>query len=160
MSKLGAACLGQPVISPKGRAHQRVGQSPGRLQAPSRRVFPGARIRCSPRPAHVIMLFRKRLRHIHYVASHLAERFGLFVLIALCESVVAIGLSAQHSETLDLSGGLAVVAAFGLSYGLWWVYFAFASDAVRHALETAKMQLDITRLVLSYGHLAFIASYS
>lgn len=39
-----------------------------------------------------------------------------------------------------------------------WVYFHFAADAMRHALATAKIQLDITRLVLSYGHLAFIAA--
>lgn len=45
-----------------------------------------------------------------------------------------------------------------LSCGLWWVYFQFAADAVRHALATAQVQLDITRLVLSYGHLAFIAA--
>ncbi len=46
---------------------------------------------------------------------------------------------------------------FVVSCGLWWVYFYFAADAVRHALATAEVQLDITRRVLSYGHLAFIA---
>jgi low temperature requirement protein LtrA len=38
------------------------------------------------------------------------------------------------------------------------VYFHYAADAMRHAMATAKVQLDITRLVLSYGHLAFIAA--
>ena len=103
-------------------------------------------------------VFRRRLKDLHYDPSHLAERFGLFVLIALGESVVGIGLSAQLVERLDLAVGLAVSAAFALSCGLWWVYFAYASDAVRHALATATVQLDITRLVLSYGHLSFIAS--
>jgi len=41
---------------------------------------------------------------------------------------------------------------------MWWVYFHFAADAVRHSLATAKVQLDIVRLVFSYGHLSFIAS--
>jgi low temperature requirement protein LtrA len=45
-----------------------------------------------------------------------------------------------------------------VSCGLWWVYFYFAADAMRYALATAKVQLDITRLVLSYGHLSFIAA--
>jgi len=101
-------------------------------------------------------LLRNRLRGMTYDASHLSERFGLFVLIALGESVVAIGLGAQ--EHLTLAAGFAVVAAFALSTGLWWVYFHYAADAVRHALATAEVQLDITRLVLSYGHLSFIAS--
>jgi low temperature requirement protein LtrA len=102
-------------------------------------------------------VLRSRALHMHVEADHLAERFGLFVLIALGESVVAIGLSARAGH-LDGAVGAAVAAAFALSAGLWWVYFHFAADAVRHALTVARVQLDITRLVLSYGHLMFIAA--
>jgi low temperature requirement protein LtrA len=102
-------------------------------------------------------VLRPQLRQMHLDAGHLAERFGLFVLIALGESVVAVGTAAGAAE-LTVSRGFAVAAAFVLSCGLWWVYFAFAADAMRHAMATAKVQLDITRLVLSYGHLAFIAA--
>ncbi|MDQ6850100.1 MAG: low temperature requirement protein A [Actinomycetota bacterium] len=102
-------------------------------------------------------LFRGVLSHLHFDAGHLAERFGLFVLIALGESVVAVGTSTPTGE-LTLVEGLAIAAAFALSCGLWWVYFHFAADAMRHALATARVQADITRLVLSYGHLAFIAA--
>lgn len=94
---------------------------------------------------------------MHFDASHLTERFGLFVLIALGESVVAVGTSTDV-EHLGVAEIAAVAAAFVLSCGLWWVYFHFAADAVRHALATAQVQLDITRLVLSYGHLCFIAA--
>jgi low temperature requirement protein LtrA len=103
-------------------------------------------------------LLRSRLRDMHFDAAHLAERFGLFVLIALGESVVAIGASANSGHRLTPAVGFAVAAAFALSAGLWWVYFHFAADAMRYALATAKVQLDITRLVLSYGHLSFIAA--
>ncbi|MDX6230349.1 MAG: hypothetical protein QOI76_3739 [Frankiales bacterium] len=103
-------------------------------------------------------LFRKRLSGFRYDASHLAERFGSFVLIALGESVVTIGAAAEARGPLDVSTGLAVALAFAACCGLWWVYFQFAADAVRHALATAQVQLDITRSVLSYGHLSFIAS--
>jgi low temperature requirement protein LtrA len=102
-------------------------------------------------------LLRARLLRMHVNSAHLAERFGLFVLIALGESVVAIGVSARAGH-IDVAVGAAVAAAFVLSAGLWWVYFHFAADAVRHALATAAVQLDITRLVLSYGHLMFIAA--
>lgn len=100
-----------------------------------------------------VTALRRRLRAIHFDAAHLSERFGLFVLIALGESVVAIGGSAHP---LTVSVGFAVAAAFALSCGLWWVYFNYAADAVRHALATAAVQVDITRLVLSYGHLSFL----
>ncbi|MDT4929920.1 MAG: hypothetical protein QOF92_2787 [Pseudonocardiales bacterium] len=100
---------------------------------------------------------RSRLRLLHFDAGHLAERFGLFLLIALGESVVAVGTSTPLGQ-LTVSGGFAVAAAFALTCGLWWVYFHFAADAMRHALATARVQLDITRLVLSYGHLSFIAA--
>jgi low temperature requirement protein LtrA len=103
-------------------------------------------------------LLRRRLSGMRYNAAHLSERFGLFVLIALGESVVGIGLAAQQGRHLQTSVGFAVAAAFAFTCGIWWVYFNFAADAVRHSLETAKVQLDITRLVLSYGHLSFIAT--
>ncbi|TQS47151.1 low temperature requirement protein A [Cryptosporangium phraense] len=102
-------------------------------------------------------LLRSRMASIHFDAAHLAERFGLFVLIALGESVVVIGESADE-HGLDLASGVAVAGAFVLACALWWVYFHFAADAVRHALATAEVQLDITRTVLSYGHLSFIAA--
>jgi low temperature requirement protein LtrA len=102
-------------------------------------------------------LLRGRLRNMHFDAGHLAERFGLFLLIALGESVVAIGTSTSftHPGVVD---AVAIAAAFALSCGLWWVYFHFAADAMRYSLATARVQLDITRLVLSYGHLAFIGA--
>ncbi|MEU7866894.1 low temperature requirement protein A [Dactylosporangium sp. NPDC049140] len=101
-------------------------------------------------------LLRRRLLGLHLDAGHLAERFGLFVLIALGESVVAIVASVPDDVTvLD---GVTVALAFAVSAGLWWVYFHFAADAVRHALATAAVQLDIARIVLSYGHLLFIGA--
>lgn len=42
-------------------------------------------------------VLQSRLRDVRYNAAHLAERFGAFVLIALGESVVEIGASAQPS---------------------------------------------------------------
>ena len=95
---------------------------------------------------------------MHFDAAHLAERFGAFVLIALGESVVAIGAAAASEDRLSLASGVAVAAAFALVCGLAWVYFHFAADAMRHSLATARVQTDITRLVLSYGHLLFIAA--
>jgi low temperature requirement protein LtrA len=103
-------------------------------------------------------LLRSRLRGMHFDAGHLTERFGLFVLIALGESVVRIGEPAATSDRLGVAAVAAVVAAFVVTCGLWWVYFFYAADAMRFALATAAVQLSVTRHVLSYGHLCFIAA--
>jgi low temperature requirement protein LtrA len=102
-------------------------------------------------------LLKSRLRAMRLDAGHLAERFGAFVLIAIGESVVAVGASVD-AEHLTVAKAIAVAVAFVVAAGLWWVYFHFAADAMRHAMATARVQIDITRNVLSYGHLFFIAA--
>ena len=53
--------------------------------------------------------------------AHFAERYGLIVIIALGESIVAIGVGAN--EIVD--GGVIAAAALGvaLAAALWWLYF-------------------------------------
>jgi low temperature requirement protein LtrA len=100
---------------------------------------------------------RRRLARIRFEPSHLPERFGLFVIIALGESIVAIGVNAS-ADPMSAYRLSAVAAAFVLACALWWVYFAFAASAVRHAMATANVQTDIIRQVLAYGHLCLTAS--
>jgi len=73
---------------------------------------------------------RERLRGLQQVAvAHFAERYGLFVIICLGESIVAIGLSADERS---IDSNLIAVVALGLltTIGLWWTYFdRFASTA-------------------------------
>jgi len=58
--------------------------------------------------------------HVH--AQHFAERFSLVILIALGESIVAIGVGA---EKIELTGGvvLAALVAVGIACAVWWTYF-------------------------------------
>ena len=75
-------------------------------------------------------LTRERLRGLQeLVIAHFAERYGLFIIICLGESIVAAGVGASGRE---LTFGL--IAAVALSVlivvGLWWTYFdSFASTA-------------------------------
>jgi low temperature requirement protein LtrA len=103
-------------------------------------------------------VLRRRLMAVAFDAGHLVERFGLFVIIALGESVVDIGASAARADELALAMILAVAASFVLAAGLWWVYFVYATSAIRHALSTAQIQTDVVRPVLSWGHLSFVAA--
>ncbi|WP_181762850.1 low temperature requirement protein A [Rhodococcus spelaei] len=71
-------------------------------------------------------------------AEHFVERHGLLIIVALGESVIAIGLSAQ---TDNVSAGLAavVVLALALPAALWWTYFSSGDDLkAEHALATAE----------------------
>ena len=101
-------------------------------------------------------LARARLARVPYEPSHLAERFGLFVIIALGESVVAIGVAATD-QTLTGSRLTAVAIGFALNCALWWVYFVFAASVIRYRLVSAEVAIEVIRPVLPYGHLGFIA---
>ena len=68
--------------------------------------------------------------------SHFAERYGLFVIIALGESIVAIGVGAAGSER-DLKFALAVAVAFVGVAALWWAYFDISAVAAERALHAA-----------------------
>jgi low temperature requirement protein LtrA len=84
-------------------------------------------------------------------AEHFAERHGLIILIALGESVVAIGLGVGP----NLETGVLVAAALGivLVSALWWLYFDVAAIFARRRLieaggvERARLARD------SYGYL-------
>lgn len=102
------------------------------------------------------VVFRNRLARVAYHPSHMPERFALFLLVALGESIVGIGATAA-AVRLDAAELAAVAAAFTISCGLWWQYFVYAADAMRHAVTVADSRRDVIRRVFQYGHLALVA---
>ena len=61
--------------------------------------------------------------------AHFAERYSLFVIICLGESIVAIGLSANE-RSMDADLIAAVTLGLVATIGLWWTYFdRFAGTA-------------------------------
>jgi low temperature requirement protein LtrA len=69
-------------------------------------------------------------------ASHFAERFALIVIIALGESIVAIGLAADEL-TEDIVYAFAVAVSFAGAAAAWWAYFDFVQLAAERALHRA-----------------------
>ncbi len=67
--------------------------------------------------------------------GHFVERHGLVIIIALGESVVAVGIGAAG---LPVDAGLIVVALLGLALSacLWWTYFE-DEDRIEAALTAA-----------------------
>ena len=89
--------------------------------------------------------------------EHFAERYGLIVLIALGESIIAIGAGAG----LELSTGVIVGAALGIVVvsALWWLYFDVAAILAKRRLVQLQ-GLELHRLALhaySYLHLPMVA---
>jgi low temperature requirement protein LtrA len=92
------------------------------------------------------------------VPGHFAERHGLIIIIALGESIVAIGLGA--SGTLDLGIGTAAVLGVFLAAALWWTYFdvvALISARRLGEAEPGRVQNELARDSYSYIHLLMVA---
>ncbi|MDH5372023.1 MAG: low temperature requirement protein A [Acidimicrobiia bacterium] len=73
----------------------------------------------------------------HIQPRHFAERYGLLVIIALGESIVAIGAGLTEVD-VDLTLGLTLIVAFAATATLWWSYFHWVADRVEHHLTALK----------------------
>lgn len=90
--------------------------------------------------------------------GHFAERHGLIVIIALGESIVAIGVGAAGALTFGI--GTAAVLGVALAAGLWWIYFdivAIVSGRRLVEAEPGQVQNEMARDSYSYLHLPMIA---
>jgi low temperature requirement protein LtrA len=91
--------------------------------------------------------------------GHFAERHGLIVIIALGESIVAIGVGA---EGIVLDAGELLAAALGVivAGALWWVYFDAALERVEQRLQSVPAGRDrnvMARDSFSMLHLPLVA---
>ena len=88
--------------------------------------------------------------------SHFAERYGLFVIIALGESIVITGDTVSKAE-LTTATSLAFAGAFLATGALWWLYFATASRMAEHHLATAPNRTTAARDAYTYLHAVLVA---
>src|SRR4030095_4288454 len=65
---------------------------------------------------------RRQIARAPIHASHLVERFGLFTLIVLGESVISVAQAAAEVDWTAATVG-AGVGGFLAVTGLWWLYF-------------------------------------
>src|SRR6266540_1615255 len=76
--------------------------------------------------------------------AHFVERHGLLLIVALGESVVAIGISVgREALTVRLFG--TVLLGLALAAALWWTYFAGEEERAEQALESVP---DLNRRLL------------
>jgi low temperature requirement protein LtrA len=92
------------------------------------------------------------------VPGHFAERHGLIVIIALGESIVAIGVGAAGALTLGI--GTAAVLGVALAAAMWWIYFdVVAIVSARRLIEAepGQVQNEMARDSYSYLHLLMVS---
>jgi low temperature requirement protein LtrA len=90
--------------------------------------------------------------------THWTERHGLFVILAIGESIVAIGVGAAEKP---ISTPLLIASALGVaaSICLWWLYFDVMSVAAERRFheatgaERVRMAID----AYTYGHFPIVA---
>ena len=92
------------------------------------------------------------------IPGHFAERYGLILIIALGESIVAIGVGAE----LGLDAGVITAAVVGIAIAgaLWWLYFDVVALVAERRLSQAtpgREQNSLARDAYSYLHLPMVA---
>jgi low temperature requirement protein LtrA len=92
------------------------------------------------------------------VPGHFAERHGLIFIIALGESIVAIGVGAGA----DVGAGVVAAATLGIAVAaaLWWLYFDVVALVAERRLSRAaegREQNELARDSYSYLHFPMVA---
>jgi low temperature requirement protein LtrA len=92
------------------------------------------------------------------VPAHFAERHNLVIILALGESIVALGAGAE----VDLTAGVIVAAALGiaLASALWWIYFDVVSLVTERRLTQSavgRVRNTLARDSYSYLHFPMVA---
>jgi low temperature requirement protein LtrA len=92
------------------------------------------------------------------VPEHFAERHGLIVIVALGESIVAIGVGAAGE--LDFGIGAVAVLGVALASAFWWMYFDIVALVSARRLADApagRVRNELARDSYSYVHLLLVA---
>ena len=101
---------------------------------------------------HVITSFLGTGLRFELRVSHFAERHGLLLLVALGESIIAIGAG---GTVLDLPFILAAVLGLILTAALWWIYFDRDDEVARDAMLARPNAAQLRQALSGYFY-AFV----
>jgi low temperature requirement protein LtrA len=88
-------------------------------------------------------------------ASHFVERHGLVLIVAIGESVVAVGIGAAELP-VNAELILATVLGLALSAALWWSYFGTDEGAAEEAMVSAEVSARPMLAIHAFGY-AYLA---
>ena len=92
------------------------------------------------------------------VPHHFSERHALIVIIALGESIVAVGVGAEHG--VDAGVAVAAIVGTAVAAALWWLYFDVVALVAERRLadaEPGREQNEMARDSYSYLHFPMVA---
>ncbi len=88
--------------------------------------------------------------------AHFAERFQLFIIIALGESIVVTGATASSHE-LSAATMAALAYAFVVTAALWWLYFDEVGWRGQRRLRHSEESAALARDAYTYLHIPIVA---
>ena len=89
-------------------------------------------------------------------ASYISERFKLFVILALGESIIVTGATFSELKP-DGATVLAFATAFAGSVAMWWIYFHRSADASEEVMGRSGDPGRLARSAYTYSHLPMVA---
>jgi low temperature requirement protein LtrA len=96
-------------------------------------------------------LATRHAAHVPPDAHHLPERFGLFTLILLGESVISVMHGIEHQEYWSVVAASCAISGMIIAFGIWWWYFDAGKATDPRPVRSRR---DAVRLhVWSYAHL-------
>jgi low temperature requirement protein LtrA len=91
-------------------------------------------------------LLARGLSTLH--VQHIEERFGLFTIIVLGESVLAVVTGISVAD-FDLAASATAAATLAIAVSIWWIYFDLA--------DTSVIRRGLRGFIYVYGHLLLYA---
>ena len=88
--------------------------------------------------------------------EHFAERFQLFIIIALGETIVITGATTSQTE-LSTATIVAFSLAFLITAALWWLYFNLVAAIAQRRLAEATNRTVLARDAYAYLHVVIVA---
>ena len=105
---------------------------------------------------HVPGLGRSSTEDWDVEGSHMAERCGLFIIIALGESILVTG-----ATFADLEWSIPTLAAFAVAFtgsvAMWWVYFDTGAEFGAERIAGSSNPGRLARLAYTYLHIPIVA---
>ncbi|MFJ7219066.1 low temperature requirement protein A [Amycolatopsis sp. NPDC098790] len=86
-------------------------------------------------------------------SAHLAERFGLFMILLLGELVITVGTAALERPADDLAYWASLVAGLVMAGALWWLYFTSAARMYERMLDLSGGNPALAYSLYAGGHL-------
>ncbi len=101
-------------------------------------------------------LGRSTINDWNISGAHMAERCGLFIIIALGEGIIVTGATFAELEPSPATV-LAFLSAFVASVAMWWIYFDVGARRGSELIEHDDRPGLIGRQAYTYGHIPIVA---